>query len=279
MFRFLILIPVLFLSFFTSFFELQGLRILSEAHYLAPEVVSSFTIAESSTPSSLPQKIPFTYEVEGIVDEATLAHCEDVIAKTFSVLPSTHVSAIHHLTLSFNSTIRRGLAGGHTMILRCVNITDSELVAVAVHELGHIVDTGYLQGSTEGEKTTFDDRGKLVYSDDPSFQFYSMSWEDSRSFTGSSTDVISGYSKELVFEEFAESYAAYILHGNLFRFYGARNEALNEKYRFLRDEVFKGKEYDLPERLPRILESEKRDYDITRRDFDLELFWSLSEAN
>jgi hypothetical protein len=279
MFYFRILIPLLFLSFFTSFFELQGLFVLSEAHYPAPEVVSSLTLNESQAYASAPQKLSLPYHTSGTVDATILAHCEDVIARTFSVLPKAHVDAVEYLTLSFDPTLRRGLAGGHTMILRCVNISDEELVAVTVHELGHIVDTGYLQGSIDGEKTTFDDRGKLVYSDDPSFQFYSISWEDSRSFTGSSTDVISGYSQELVFEEFAESYAAYILHGNLFHFYGARNEALNAKYQFLKDEVFEGKEYDLPEKLPRILESEQRDYDITRRDFDLELFWSLSEAN
>lgn len=215
-------------------------------------------------------------ETAGSVDEERLAWCEDVVARTFAVLPEAHVEAVQTLVLSFEEDIRRGQAGGHTMILRCVDVDEAELAAVIVHEMGHIVDTGYLNGSSSGNETSFDDRGHTVYDDDPSVQLYSVSWEDNRSFTSKASGFVSGYAMSNPYEDFAETYALYVLHGPLFRFYTYHNRDLKEKYAFMHDTVFEGVEYDFAsEKLPKITEVNQRVYDTTRMDFDLESFWAL----
>lgn len=215
------------------------------------------------------------YETNGDVQEETLAWCEDLVAQAFAVLPEEHVNAIHDLTLSFDPDMRRGLAGGNTLILRCVNTTDEELVAVLLHELGHVVDTGMLMSSSTDYKTSFVDRGKIVYSSDPSAELYGVSWDDNRSLkSGQHTrDFISGYAKTNPYEEFAEMYAAYVLHGPLFRLYAAHDRTLQEKYEFMKEVVFEGREFDFAhEPLPPIREVYHRTFDVTRLDYNLESF-------
>lgn len=227
---------------------------------------------------------PIPYKVQPLAttaspDPAQLAWCENAVARTLAVLPQEHVQAIHNLTLSFDPTLRRGLAGGNTLIIRCVNISEKELTAVLVHEVGHVVDTGLLHASSSDKKTSFADRGQSVYSTDPSVRLYAVSWEDNRSFTGKNHDVVSGYSLSNPYEEFAETYAMYVLHGRLFKAYARTNRALDKKYRFMKNEVFDGKEYDLgAEPLPQSNEVNRRAYrayDVTRLDFNLESFWAL----
>lgn len=213
----------------------------------------------------------------GDVNFETLDWCENLVAKTFGVLPENQTAAVHELTLSFDPDSRRGLAGGNRLILRCTGMEDKELVAVLLHEMGHITDTGLLQGSTSSEKTSFDDRGTLVYTDDPSADFYSISWENNSSFTSPETGFISGYAMTSPFEDFADTYAAYILHGPLFRFYAARDTDLKAKYEFMKETVFDGVEFNFEdEKLPPIREANVRVYDITLKDFSLESFWMLS---
>mgnify|MGYP001608498756 CR=1 FL=1 len=217
---------------------------------------------------------------------AQLSWCENAVARTLSVLPKEHIQAIHSLTLSFDPTMRRGLAGGNTLIIRCVDISEKELAAVLVHEVGHVVDTGLLHASSSDKKTSFADRGQTVYSTDPSVRLYAVSWEDNRSFTGQNIDAVSGYSLSNPYEEFAETYAMYVLHGRLFRAYAGNNLKLDQKYRFMKNEVFDGNEYDLGppprrgkrEALPESTEVNRRAhraYDVTRMDFNLESFWAL----
>lgn len=250
--------------------------------YSASEAAGS-SAREAQTQSGMSgdgfSSISIPYTTVGDVDFETLDWCENLVAKTFEILPKDQVAAVHDLTLSFDPEARRGLAGGNTLILRCTGMEKEELVAVLLHEIGHITDTGFLQSPTlsSAEKTSFDDRGTFVYTDDPSADFYSISWEDNRSFTSPETGFISGYAMTSPFEDFADTYMAYILHGPLFRFYAARDTDLKVKYEFMKETVFDGVEFDFEEeKLPRIREANVRVYDITLKDFSLESFWMLS---
>lgn len=248
---------------------------LTAVSYPASEVASSAREANPLGSDFWTLDIP--YKTAGRFDVAQLAWCENVVARTFAALPKAHVAEIQHLTLSFEPSIRRGQAAGHTMILRCVNVDEMELTAVIAHEMGHIVDTSHLNSSESGKETPFDDRGHPVYDDDPSVQVYSVSWEDNRSFTSSSAGFVSGYARSNPYEDFAETYAAYVLHGPLFRFTSSFNRDLQEKYDVMRDVVFEEVEYDFAtEPLPKRSRVNQRVYDITRVDFDLESFWALT---
>lgn len=231
--------------------------------------------AAASTPKALQEAV-----VVGAPSAKELARCTTLVAHTFAKLPTAHTSAVRSLTLTFDPNARRGLGGDHTIHLRCVGLSDAELVAVLVHEVGHVVDTGLLQASTPHFKSLFVDRGKAVYSSDPSLTLYGVSWKNDRSFTGKSADVVSGYALENPFEEFAETYALYVLHPQLLKFYAAHNPALKRKYAFMKSAVFQGKSFHTTsyEPLPKIVEASRRSYDVTLLGYDLGSFVSPSEV-
>ena len=214
------------------------------------------------------------YQVAGTYEAETLEWCTELVTNVFSILPEEHINAIHNLTLSFESSARRGLGGDNTVILRCVDMGPEELVSVLVHEIGHVVDTGLIEPTGPGEKTTFLDRGQPVLDTDNSFQYYSASWADSDKRTGNKWEFVSGYARTNPFEDFAEAYVTYVLHGPLFRSYAQENTVLAEKYDYLQNTVFNGIEFDFaPETTTK--GNYERVYDMTRLDFDSESFLAL----
>lgn len=255
------------------------IRAAAYGHPMTSEVAAPAREAHSVRSRAF-LKLDRSYTVQGSAKAAELARCESTVARTFALLPKAHTDAVQSLTLSFDSSMRRGLAGGNTLILRCVNQPNTrEMIAVLVHEVGHVVDTGLLQASRYGAETKFVDRGKIVYSTDPSTLLYGVSWTNNRSFTGLERDVVSGYSLENPYEEFAETYAMYVLHGPLFRFYAAHSPVLKKKYEFMKTEVFNGAEYAFAnEKLPPIRQAHERAYDVTRLDYDSESFLALRES-
>ena len=56
-------------------------------------------------------------------------------------------------------------------------------------------------------------------------------------------EFISGYSKANNKEDFAESFEAYILIGNIFRIRAQNNIYLQQKYNFIKNNIFYGKEF------------------------------------
>lgn len=265
---------------FVNVASAQDSTLSSLYSYAASEAAGSTREAQTQQGTSGGfTSLSLSYTTVGDVDFETLDWCENLVAKTFEILPEDQVAAVHDLTLSFNPDSRRGLAGGNRLILRCTGMEEDELVSVLLHEMGHITDTGLLQSSDSvlAEKTSFDDRGTLVYTDDPSADFYSISWENNSSFTSPETGFISGYAMTSPFEDFADTYASYILHGPLFRFYAGLDTDLKAKYKFMKETVFDGVEFDFEdEKLPPIREANVRVYDITLKDFSLESFWMLS---
>ncbi len=194
--------------------------------------------------------------------------CSSVVDKTLAALPEAHTEELDQLELIFETNAKRGQAGGHIIKLRCVDVSEQELTAVLVHEMGHVVDLGMLEGSSWAGNSKFVDGSKPVKNDDPSIDFYELSWNDDES--DAFYNFVSGYASTDPFEDFAESYVYYVLHGESFRELADVNDILDAKYAFLRDEVFEGVEYyenDLEE--PSLY---KRPYDITLLDFDLNNF-------
>lgn len=208
-------------------------------------------------------------------DPRSLNKCVKTIVDTLKVLPKEHTGGIKRLTLSFDPTARRGLAGGDQMIIRCVNVGEAELTAVVVHEVGHIVDTGVnLSSKNQQLKSSFVDGPNPVYLDDPSSNFYSKSFvtNDVRKSSVDKLDFVSGYAMSDPFEDFAETYLFYVLHGDAFRQLAKSNPVLAEKYEFMKDKVFNSKEFKF--------ENEKVDeldriYDGTKMKFSLEKIFTI----
>ena len=160
-------------------------------------------------------------------------------------LPHAHTSALKSLEVRNTDHVSRGLANSKKIILNTGNIdTDAELKAVFIHELGHVVDLGRLKGQNL-KKSEFKDGKRSIWSDDPSLAFYRLSWAnaDARKAGTSKYDFVSGYSMSNPFEDFAESYLFYRLHGAKFRAATTKSEILGKKYAFMRDQVFGGEEF------------------------------------
>jgi len=206
---------------------------------------------------------------------SSLKHCESLVYRTLSSLPKEATAQLDNLTLDFSDTARRGLGGGSTIILRCQNVTDEELVAVLVHEMGHITDTGVMVGTESAGTSGFMDGNNPVYSDDPSVGFYSLSFSSETAKRPAATDLdfVSGYAKTDPFEDFAETYTYYLLHGKEFRQLAKVNQTLAKKYNFLKNTVFRGVEYDNgSEGEVKIL---ARQYDVTVLPYDMNKFFVI----
>jgi len=208
--------------------------------------------------------------------KATLA-CASLVYKTLQVMPAETVKQIKNLTLYFNATGRRGLGGGSTIILRCQNVSDEELVGVLVHELGHIEDTGVLKGTIWAGESEFKDGQAPIYQDDASLDFYRISFQNDHQLLDKAQDAdfVSGYAMSDPFEDFAETYNFYVLHGQSFRQMKINNTALAAKYAFMKDEVFKGREFDndIPDGSGSY---SSRHYDSTVLGFNLKNFLAYS---
>jgi len=84
---------------------------------------------------------------------------------------------------------------------------------VFIHEIGHIVDGGYLTGKSN-TLSSFIDLGKSVKIDDPSIKYYQISWVNNNKWTENTktSDFCSRYGSTNPYEDFAECFVYYVLH-------------------------------------------------------------------
>lgn len=178
-------------------------------------------------------------------DERALNQCASLVYGVFSVMPPKIVNNVKNLTLYFNDHGRRGLGGGSTIILRCQNMTDKELISVLVHELGHIEDTGVLMGTEGIIASEFMDGSNPVLLDDKSLEFYRISFSNELTLKNGAKkeDFVTGYAMTDPYEDFAETFNFYILHGEIFREMKFENLRLEAKYDFMKQYVFDGQEF------------------------------------
>ncbi len=205
----------------------------------------------------------------------SLNHCKSIVYKTLRSLPAEAVTPLKNVTLKFNSDGLRGQAGGSQLVLKCVEMEDEELVGVLVHEMGHVVDTGLLLGSADSGNSEFMDGTNPVFKNDLSLDFYRLSFVSERELRTDATklDFVSGYAMSDPFEDFAESYNYYILHGAEFRKLLPTSKTLAKKYEYLFTSVFHGKEYNNGEESNVLLRT--RSFDTTVLSYDLKKFFVL----
>lgn len=174
----------------------------------------------------------------------TLRHDEQTICEALTQVPSDHAETLKNLTIKYEGKKTgedRAQAGGQLMYIAG---DLPELYNVFLHELGHNIDTGMLQGTHAAGKSIFSSQKLVVYSDDPSLDFYTISWKSETKLRGSSkSNFVSGYALVNPQEDFAESYMMYITQGATFRAWAAKNTVLKRKYEWLRDTLFDGQEY------------------------------------
>ncbi len=178
-------------------------------------------------------------------DKTELDNIQSTLQASLLDLPTMHTASLKKLEVRKDTNVSRGLANSQMMILNTDSISsEDELRAVFTHEMGHIVDLGTLTTDSY-TKTVFWTNGTQVFANDPSLDFYHLSWVDykTKSLLATRSDFVSGYAMTSPFEDFAESYLFYRLHGEKFRQIATYSDVLAAKYDFMKQQVFKGEEF------------------------------------
>ena len=180
-------------------------------------------------------------------DKLYLKQIKEDLKTSIVALPKWHTQALQDLEVRKDKNVSRGLSSSKKMILHTDSIQNSrELIAVFIHEMGHITDLGALKGR-RGHKTNFYDGQTPILNDDLSFIFYKISWQNSytKKKSAQRRDFVSGYAMSDCFEDFAETYLFYKLHGEKFRGILHNSPDLKRKYEFMKKYVFNGQEFQL----------------------------------
>jgi len=193
----------------------------------------------------------------------------DLVIKALKLIPYLHYKSLENLKIKkYDKLEPRGKANSENLILNKKNMDNAEFLSVFLHEMGHVTDLGMLTPDKKNRKSKF----YSVYQTDPSIEFYEIDWESvkKKKQTAKIWDFVSEYSRTDVFEDFAESYIFYILHGEQFRNLVRKYpEGLLKKYKFLKQNIFWGQEYDFSKNNFKYSENI---FDITKIEYDLEKF-------
>lgn len=211
------------------------------------KITKSAAFHEDTVPSLV--KLPKGLEFIGFSDFEKNEILE-ILSQTLQNIPKAHLNHLKHLKIYDEHRPTRGLGGRDTILLYMGGFVREEMMNVLIHEIGHVVDTGLFHGNDILSRTAFYDGNTPLYADDPSINFYEISWKSSESKKSESKalDFVSGYAMENVFEDFSESYVMYVTSGNHFRSLLSSSEKLRQKYNFLKNEVFEGKEFQTGKR-------------------------------
>lgn len=221
------------------------------------------------------EDVETSYKVVGVYPSEDvlyrLKYCESRVYDAYMAFPKEQRQQLHSIKFLWYSDSQRGLGGNGSIYLKCNDMSDNELTSVFVHEMGHIIDTGLYEGRSAAGLSAYNDPRSTVFKDDPSIDFYSISWKDTTHVNSRSTafDFVTQYAMSNPFEDFAESYNFYLLHGSQFKYMTKTNARLARKYAYLRDTIFHGKEFvnnDIK------LNAKRRTYDATVLPFSLEKF-------
>ncbi len=166
---------------------------------------------------------------------------KQIANEVLMALPAKCRDTLKNFYVKYEKQKHRGLAGKSVLILDGT-VPDEEFLALFVHESGHNWDLGCLQGTQDAGKSSFSDGDEPIYKDDPSLGFYQISWITSSVQRSNSNpeDFVSGYASYDIFEDFAESFAYFVLQNEVFAARAQTNATIAKKYAWFRDVLFDG---------------------------------------
>ncbi len=212
--------------------ELEDVAVADE-----PVVSSGYATIKRTVEKDL-QKVFPNLTISGDLKEGRM----DLIKKILFDLPEDKLQNLFTFKITQIKGNNRGLGGTNTIIINDYNLSDEEFSAVLVHELGHAIDLGGIQGSPAAKKSAFNDGPNPIFVNDLSTIYYAYSWDDSQKKRSATNqlDFVSGYAMTNPFEDFAESFTYYYYHNKDFKKLAQNNEKLALKYDYMKDHVFDG---------------------------------------
>ncbi|MDP7069509.1 MAG: hypothetical protein QF815_03195 [Candidatus Peribacteraceae bacterium] len=193
------------------------------------------TIVETPVAESAPDILP-------VLNKPDIEMRHKLIANNVLLsLPAKCRNTLQTFYVRYEKPKNRGLAGKSVMILDGT-VSDEEFRALFVHESGHNWDLGCFRGTLEGGKSPYSDGETPIYKDDPSVGFYSISFITSKVQRSNMRpeDFVSGYASYDIFEDFAESFAYFVLQNSEFRTRAQDNAVLAQKYNWILTNIFDG---------------------------------------
>lgn len=183
---------------------------------------SPFVAAAIATQPAAPEILP-------IVDQPTITDNHKKIAtKVLKALPAGCRDNLQTFVVLYKGATRRGL-GGKTTIILDGSVPDEEFAALLVHECGHVIH-GNMHGTSTAGGTAFADGPYPFYADSPVIAFWNTSWKSAATRKASKdADFVSGYAKSNPFEDFSETFAAYVLQRDTLKERAKKNDAIAAK--------------------------------------------------
>lgn len=214
----------------TAFLQEEGIPTEDIPH---PVLDSARTDIRNSNPQSYP----------ALQSPLILEKHKRIAASVLDAMPEACRGVLQNFFVRYEGSEKRGLAGKTTMILDGT-VPDDEFGALFIHELGHVMDLNpdvrCLGGSAASGRSVFQDGPDPVYNDDPSAEFYAISWLNAETPKSNVTgdDFASGYAQTNPFEDFSESFAYFLLQNEAFKARADANPVMKRKYEWFRTHLF-----------------------------------------
>jgi hypothetical protein len=147
-----------------------------------------------------------------VVDQKSIHANQRILADTvLRKLPSLCRDNLKNFYVLYQNASQRGLGGKSTIIIDGT-APDNEFVGLLVHECGHVIH-GNLLGHARTGASNFKDGSDIFAKDSPAAQFFAISWTTSKTpkATNQKGDFVTGYAASDAFEDFAETFATYVL--------------------------------------------------------------------
>jgi len=162
-------------------------------------------------------------------------------AEAFYKIPDDVMQVMKGKTIYFSTENGRSksihAAWGPNSIDRGIILEQNIWHANVIHELGHIVDAHGIQGQYQDKQDIFN------YANDMRYEVFQVKVEYEPSISGAPLGHITRYSSESAYENFADHFAYYVIYPDKFQERIKNDPLLVDKYEFLRDSIFDGKEF------------------------------------
>lgn len=172
-------------------------------------------VAAAVVPAPLPKPAPAVHPA--VNHDGVSVHHRRIATSVLNALPSGCRDNLKNFSVLYAGATRRGL-GGKTTIILDGSVPDAEFAALLAHECGHVIN-GNLRGTEASGDSGYRDGPDVFYKDGPAVAFWSISWNatGTKKAGMKDADFVSGYAKSDQYEDFAETFAAYVLQRDMLR--------------------------------------------------------------
>jgi hypothetical protein len=171
----------------------------------------------------------------GISCKGTATGCT-IIRTTIEIVSPNCKRYIQSLTMFQNTPGHGSYTSTYGEIMIEENLQENALRAIVIHECGHIVDFFALHGTPRMTTTPFTVRSMPTFTDDPSLNFYRISWTKpgQKAKSTTSEEFVSQYAQTDFMEDFAETYTYFVLQQDAFEKRAKTNRNLMKKLTFIK---------------------------------------------